>query len=82
MVSEACFTGKPVYVLHLPSKKSAMRLGDRLTKKQGKFALFHESLEAQNYTRKFTGKLGDGTGDSLDEATRVAKIICQKYKNL
>ena len=79
MVSEACFTGKPVYIMHLPGKKLGKYLSFGPFQKPDKFAMFHQSFATQNYTRKFTGQLGTGKGKSLDEAARVAKIICQKF---
>ena len=62
MVSEACFTGKPVYVLELEdgSKKNQR---------------FHENMRQGGYTRPFTGVLEHWTYPPLDDVNDVARQI-------
>jgi hypothetical protein len=62
MVSEACTTGKPVFVVELEG-------GNR------KFRLFHEAMRAGGYTRPFTGKLESWRYPALDDVGRVAQEI-------
>jgi len=64
MVSEACFTGKPVYVVELPGGSK-------------KFLRFHDSMRKGGYTRPFTGKLEHWTYPPLDEVSRVTAEILQ-----
>jgi len=65
MVSEACTTGKPVYVVDLEG-------GSR------KFRLFHEAMRNGGYTRPFTGKLENWRYQALDDVGRVAQEIGQR----
>lgn len=65
MVSEACTTGKPVYVVELEG-------GSR------KFRLFHEAMRNGGYTRPFTGKLEHWRYPALDDVGRVAEAIRQR----
>ncbi len=62
MASEACFTGKPVFVAGLTGGK-------------GKFEDFHRSLQARGCTRPFTGELTHWQYEPLDETRRVANEI-------
>lgn len=62
MVSEACTTGKPVFVVELEG-------GSR------KFRLFHEAMRAGGYTRPFAGKLERWSYPALDDVGRVAQEI-------
>lgn len=64
MVTEACATGKPVYVVSLNGMPT-------------KFKVFHQDLEAAGYTRPFKGQLDKWSGKKLDEMTEVAKKIKQ-----
>ena len=66
MVSEACATGKPVYVIHMPAKG------------QTKFNIFHKSLEDLKLTRPFDGRLDKWQCTPLDETARVAAHIVEK----
>lgn len=70
MVSEACRTGKPVYVVQLPGHSD-------------KFASFHQSLVASGNIRFFDGNLGNGQPQKsinpLDEMTRVAALVRNAY---
>lgn len=63
MISEACFTGKPVEVI-------AMEGGEG-----SKFERFHREMQQAGYTRPFTGELPSWTGQRLDETSRAAAEI-------
>lgn len=62
MVSEACFTGKPVYVIQLPGGSD-------------KFRRFHQSLRDDGYTRAFEGKLEAWAYPPLDDVRLVADRV-------
>lgn len=62
MVSEACTTGKPVYVID-------MRGGS------DKFKRFHSGLRAEGRTRQFQGRLERWQYEPLDEVGKVAVRI-------
>ena len=62
MVSEACSTGKPVFVAPLAGGS-------------GKFRRFHRRLAEAGMTRPFAGRLEHWTYVPLDETTRVAGEI-------
>lgn len=66
MVSEACSTGKPVYVVELEGK------GGR------KFNAFHRTLAERGCTRPFTGKLERWDYPPLDDTRRVANEIRER----
>ncbi|HEY9147010.1 MAG TPA: ELM1/GtrOC1 family putative glycosyltransferase, partial [Thiobacillus sp.] len=68
MVSEACTTGKPVFVVELEG-------GNR------KFRLFHEAMRARGYTRPFAGKLESWRYPALDDVGRVAQEIRNRLGN-
>ncbi len=63
MVSEACYTGKPVHVFHLPGGEGS------------KFARFHDALAESGATRPFTGRLESWPGNPLDERTALADEV-------
>ena len=65
MISEACGTGKPTYIIPL----------DRLSDKPNKFDRFHQRLLDLNAARPFDGTLEFWTPPILDESARVAKEI-------
>jgi len=65
MISEACATGKPTYVIPL----------DRLGRKTNKFDRFHQRLYALDAARPFNGFLDTWTPPVLDESSRVAEEI-------
>lgn len=67
MVSEACTTGKPVYVVELEG-------GSR------KFRRFHEAMRAAGYTRPFIGVLEHWSYTPLDDVGAVAREV-QKRLN-
>lgn len=62
MVSEACATGKPVYVFQLEG-------GSR------KFSHFHAALEAKGITRPFDGRLEEWQYTAPDDVTRAAAAV-------
>ncbi|MFQ5984738.1 MAG: mitochondrial fission ELM1 family protein [Alphaproteobacteria bacterium] len=62
MVSEACATGKPVYVIELKGGSE-------------KFRRFHRSLREEGMTRSFDGRLDRWTYPPLDETQRVAREV-------
>ncbi|MCL4315620.1 MAG: mitochondrial fission ELM1 family protein [Gammaproteobacteria bacterium] len=59
MVTEACYTGKPVYVVELPG-------GSR------RFRAFHQAMRASGYTRRFEGRLEKWNYAPLRETESVA----------
>lgn len=63
MVSEACYTGKPVHVFHLQGGEGT------------KFGRFHQSLQEAGITRPFEGRLESWQYDSLDERAAIAAEI-------
>lgn len=63
MVTEACFTGKPVHVYRLPGRK------------RNKFDRFHDTLAAHGLTRRFSGVLESWSYPPLDERTALAEEI-------
>ena len=62
MVSEACATGKPVYVFDLDGGSK-------------KFRSFHAGLRAKGITRPFSGELSQWTYEPLDDMRRVAEEV-------
>src|SRR5512135_219688 len=68
MVSEACTTGKPVFVVELEG-------GSR------KFRLFHEAMRTGGYTRPFNGRLENWGYPPLNDVGRVAKAIRDRLEH-
>lgn len=64
MVSEACATGKPVYVFDLPGGSA-------------KFRKFHQVLREEGITRPFTGEPCDWCYAPFDDTAYVAAEICR-----
>ena len=62
MTSEACTTGKPVYVA-------------RLTGGSSKFREFHDRLTEDGFTRLFDGTLGEHPAKRLDETATIAAEV-------
>ncbi len=62
MVTEACSTGKPVFVVDLPGGSP-------------KFTRFHDAMRRDGYTRKFEGKLERWTYKPLEEVRLVAERV-------
>jgi uncharacterized protein len=67
MVSEACFTGKPVYV-------AALDGGAR------RFQRMHKHFREGGFARPFAGDLEDWTCQPLDETRRVAAIVRERME--
>ena len=65
MVSEACATGKPVYVVDLEGGSA-------------KFVLFHEGLRRAGITRAFDGNLETWSYDTPDDTANVAAELIQR----
>jgi uncharacterized protein len=63
MISEACATGKPVYIADLPGRGSS------------KFAAFHGQLLAAGMARPFEGNLESWSYEPLDDTARAAAEI-------
>lgn len=70
MLSEAAFTGKPIYVLPLQGHVNT------------KPATFAERQINNNIARKWNGKLRAYAYTPLDETTRIATYIRQHYANV
>jgi mitochondrial fission protein ELM1 len=62
MISEACSTGKPVYMLPLPGNDH-------------KFARFHEMMVKDNYVKWFQGDIDFSEAKPLDEMISVARKV-------
>ncbi len=67
MVSEACATGKPVYVFDLDGGSE-------------KFRRFHRNLRQREITRPFTGEIASWTYEPLDDNGRVADEIRRRMR--
>ncbi len=63
MISEACATGKPVYIADLPGRGSS------------KFADFHGQLIEAGIARQFEGRLENWSYEPLDDTARAAAEI-------
>lgn len=63
MISEACATGKPVYIADLPGRGSS------------KFADFHGQLIGAGIARLFEGRLENWSYEPLDDTARAASEI-------
>jgi hypothetical protein len=66
MTSEACSTGKPVYVISLPGER-------------GKFKAFHDALRADGAARRFEGRLESYTYAPLDDTRHVAEELLRRF---
>ena len=69
MVSEACTTGNPVYVVGLEGGAK-------------KFQRFHDAMRAAGYTRPFTGALEDWHYPPLDEIGTVVGEFHKRFAHL
>ncbi len=67
MASEACATGKPVYVFDLPGGSA-------------KFERFHRIMRDTGYTRPFTGDLQEGWGKRLDDMSAAAGEVLRRLE--
>jgi len=65
MVSEACATGKPVFIVDLEGGNA-------------KFSRFHAALRRDGLTRPFIGKLEDWTYPPLDDTAKVADAVRER----
>ena len=70
MISECAYTGRPVYVYHLPFKRISKRISN-----------FHSEFEKKNITRKFKDNLEVWQYKPLDEAERIAGILRLRILN-
>jgi mitochondrial fission protein ELM1 len=66
MVSEACATGKPVYVFELEGGSP-------------KFRAFHDQMRRAGLTRPFDGTLASWSHPPLDETRAVADQIAERF---
>ncbi|WP_417512902.1 mitochondrial fission ELM1 family protein [Minwuia sp.] len=66
MVSEACGTGKPVFVHDLPGGNA-------------KFERFHQALREAHMVRPLDGQLAHWTYPVLDDTAKVAAIVKQRF---
>ena len=64
MISECAFTGKPIYIFHLPFKRNSKR-----------FYNFHNEFEKKGITRKMGNVLENWNYNILNEAERIASIL-------
>jgi mitochondrial fission protein ELM1 len=73
MVTEACFTGKPVYIIELDGGSA-------------KFSAFHQDLYRDGITRPFTGELDRWTypvfDDTADVAAEVRRRLADRHPTL
>ena len=69
MISECAFTGKPVFIFHLPFKRTSKRMES-----------FHYEFENLNITKKFVDNLDlkSWQYETLDEAKRISGIIKER----
>lgn len=70
MISEACATGKPVFIIHMPARRKT------------KFTSFHEAIEENGLAKAFQGELGNWHSEPLNETARVAACIHQIMSNI
>ncbi len=70
MLSDACTTGKPVYRLAVPGRGSK-RLEN-----------FHKHLENRNACLPFEGILENRTYTPLNDSSKVARKICERFPGL
>ncbi|GJL97890.1 MAG: nucleoside-diphosphate sugar epimerase [Hyphobacterium sp.] len=66
MLTEAAFTGKPVYALPLDGNP-------------GKFRLLHADLEAHDALRSFLGRLDQWNYAPLNETARIANLLADRF---
>ena len=69
MISECAFTGKPVYVYHLPFKRNSKRIMN-----------FHKEFENRKITKNFSyiNNLKKWEYKTLDEAKRITSILKER----
>src|SRR3546814_20346197 len=62
MASEACATGKPVYIADIEPES-------------GRLAAFHEGLRRTGHTRRFAGRVDAWSHPPMAEAPRIGEIL-------
>ncbi len=69
MISECAFTGKPIFVFHLPFKRLSKRIES-----------FHHEFEDLNITKKFLDNvdLNPWQYETIDEAKRISGIVKER----
>ncbi|MDP9196359.1 MAG: mitochondrial fission ELM1 family protein [Pseudomonadota bacterium] len=67
MLSEACSTGKPVYIVDLKGGSE-------------KFRAFHRTLYAGGYAQPFTGQAAFGPAPQLDDTALTAAEVWRRYR--
>lgn len=67
MISEACFTGKPVYILPLPNYTARRKLAE-----------FTQQCQQSGYIRSFENKFESWCYQRLDECARITPIAKEK----
>lgn len=83
MISEVCFTGKPVYIFNLPFK-FRITLLNKLSSKLPKlftipkFSYFHKIMNNKKYTQPFNGLLYNSSYKPLHEMPKVIEKIQSK----
>ena len=65
MVTEACASGRPVYVVDLPGGSA-------------KFRAFHDLMRQEGHTRRFEGRLEDWAPVPLDDTEHVAAVVTKR----
>ena len=70
MISECAFTGKPIYIYHLPFKRNSTRISN-----------FHKEFEEMKITKKLDNTLNFWKYSSLNEAERIAGILISRILN-
>ncbi|KAB2837054.1 MAG: hypothetical protein F9K49_00840 [Caedimonadaceae bacterium] len=68
MISEACSTGKPVYIYEIPSKPQ-------------KFSHFHQQLYAKDHARPFQGSIEPYPVKILNESERIKPQLIRFLQN-
>ncbi len=71
MISEACASGKPVYILPLTVANAAAAK---------KFADFHRNIIARGFARMWAGEFCDWQNAALNETERAARFVCEGYR--
>jgi mitochondrial fission protein ELM1 len=70
MISEACYTGQPVYILPFQGQK------------RSKARSFFKEMEKAGYVRPFSGNFERWEYTPLDEAGEIAKMLLPKIERL
>lgn len=70
MISEACYTGKPVYLLRLPEQQQRRKISE-----------FIKSAIQHGHIRYYDGQFDHWSGKQLDEVSRIIPALKQLLKN-